>query len=243
MLSAVRAYRHRKIRKLAKLTNSVVLTGPFKGTKYPDSCLLPYASSGGILSKLLGCYEAECHRFIEQACGRTYSQVVNIGAGEGYYAVGLARRMPNVPVVAFEADAANRQLCATVAAENGVADQIRILGECTANALDEILEAGALIICDCEGAEVDILRGDIVKNLETADMLVELHDFVDPTVSRIIVDRFSQSHTIELVATSPRDAANYPFVSQLNTEDQELFLVEKRPGRMEWAFMTAGRHK
>jgi len=83
MLSAVRAYRHRKIRRLAKLTNSVVLTGPFKGTKYPDNCLLPYASSGGILAKLLGCYEAECHPFIEQACGRTYSQIVNIGAGEG----------------------------------------------------------------------------------------------------------------------------------------------------------------
>jgi hypothetical protein len=236
---ALRAYRNRKMLKLAKLTNSVVLTGPFKGTKYPESCLLPFASSGGILAKLLGCYEAECHPFIEAACGQTYSQVINIGAGEGYYAVGLARRMPNVPIIAFEADASNRELCAALAAENGAAKQIRILGTCTPEALHNILETEALIICDCEGAEAEILRGDIAVNLLTADILVELHDFIVPGVSRTIVNRFSRSHKIEIVASSPRDPAEYPFVSKLNAEDQELFLVEKRPCRMEWAFMAA----
>lgn len=239
MVSALRTYRHRKIRKLAKLTNSVVLTGPFAGTKYPESCLLPFASSGGILAKLLGCYEAECHPFIEAACGRAYSQVINIGAGEGYYAVGIARRMPNVSVIAFEADASNRELCAAVAAENGVSKQLRILGACTAEALHNILEPGALIICDCEGAEAEILRSDIAVNLLSADILVEFHDFIVPDVSRAIVNRFSPSHTIEIVASSQRDPAGYPFVSNLNAKDQELFLVEKRPCQMEWAFMEA----
>ena len=65
---------------------------------------------------------------------------VNLGASEGCYAVGFARRMPNVPVVAFEADASNRELCAVVAAENGVAHQVRILGECTAKTLNNIFE-------------------------------------------------------------------------------------------------------
>jgi len=110
---------------------------------------------------------------------------------------------------------------------------------CTADALHNILEPDALIICDCEGAEAEILRGDIVVNLLSADILVELHDFIVPDVSRTIVNRFSPSHTIEIVASSPRDPAEYPFVSKLNANDRELFLVEKRPCQMEWAFMAA----
>ena len=241
VVSALRSYRHRKVRNLAKLTHFIVLTGPFKGTKYPQNCLLPYASSGSILPKLLGCYEAECHPFIEEACGRTYSQVINIGAGEGYYAVGLARRMPTVPVIAFEANAINRELCASVAAENDAAEQIRILNACTSELLHCVLEARALIVCDCEGAEADILRGDVAVNLLNADILVELHDFIVPDISKIIIDRFSGSHTIEIVASSPRDPADYPFVSTFSARDRELFLLEKRPCRMEWAFMRAAR--
>jgi hypothetical protein len=44
---------------------------------------------------------------------------------------------------------------------------------------------------DCKGAEVDILRPDVVPGLESACLLVELHDCMRPGVSRMMVDRFA----------------------------------------------------
>jgi hypothetical protein len=41
-----------------------------------------------------GCYEHELHGEIEQLVTRGFDAVLNIGCGEGYYAIGLARRMP-----------------------------------------------------------------------------------------------------------------------------------------------------
>ena len=46
--------------------------------------------------------------------------IVNVGAGEGYYAVGLARRAAGAQVVAFEIDPLRRLWCRKMAGANGV---------------------------------------------------------------------------------------------------------------------------
>ena len=74
-----------------------VLYGPFKGMTYPDS-----TSIGSVwLPKMLGIYESELHDILEEICSKNYSTIINIGAGEGYYAVGLALRIPTSMIYAF----------------------------------------------------------------------------------------------------------------------------------------------
>jgi trans-aconitate methyltransferase len=51
---------------------------------------------------LLGCYEQPLQPFIEQAIEAQYSTILNIGCAEGYYAVGMARRMPQTRVMAWQ---------------------------------------------------------------------------------------------------------------------------------------------
>ena len=43
---------------------------------------------------------------------------------------------------------------------------------------------------DCEGGEVDLLQPDLAPNLRYSDVLVELHDFLNPTISETILSRF-----------------------------------------------------
>src|SRR5262245_4204461 len=82
---------------VASQTNFVVPYGPFLGLR----CI--NASTGStIVPRLLGSYEAELHDTIEKLAGRDYRRVVNIGCGEGYYAVGLARRLPSARVFALD---------------------------------------------------------------------------------------------------------------------------------------------
>ena len=60
------------------------------------------------IPKLLGIYERELAPYIERAVAWQPRLVVELGAAEGYYAVGMARRLPRAHVVAFEMVAENR---------------------------------------------------------------------------------------------------------------------------------------
>ncbi len=75
-----------------------VLSGPFQGLRYLCSWDNSFFSQ-----KILGTYEKELHGLIELICTEAYDLVVDVGAAEGFYACGLAYRMPQARVIAYEA--------------------------------------------------------------------------------------------------------------------------------------------
>src|SRR5947209_6694984 len=81
-------------------TNGCVNDGPFAGTRYIHG-----AVGSAYVPKLLGIYERELNARIEHACALKFPLIVDIGAAEGYYAIGLARRNPQARVLAFEMEA------------------------------------------------------------------------------------------------------------------------------------------
>jgi hypothetical protein len=217
---ALRRWRHaqgaRRSRRVAAVTRRFVawhgLTvsgGPFTGLVYPDQTALSLAP------KLLGIYERELHGAIEAAILAAPPVVVNVGAADGYYAVGLARRLPDVTVIAYEADAGQRELCRRVAAANGVTLDIR------GAAGRGDLAGAALVVMDCEGCERALLEPPLAGTI-----IAELHDFLDPGIGEEIARRFAATHDVQLVPTAPQPPAN------------ELLLSEYRPGPMRWAVMT-----
>src|SRR5262249_28235334 len=104
--------------------------GPFAGTKPLPSPVFPPLPSGS----LLGTAELELHGAIEELVERSYRTVLNLGAADGYYAVGLARRLPSARVVAFETVGELRDIAARSAAANRVADRVHVTGHCDAAA-------------------------------------------------------------------------------------------------------------
>ena len=60
---------------------------------------------------------------------RRYDALINIGAAEGCYAVGLARLMPGTEVVACDYDASAQAVCRELTEKNGVADRVVVSGE------------------------------------------------------------------------------------------------------------------
>src|SRR6266542_3465459 len=164
-------------KKISAKKELVVQSGPFRGMRY----LSQLTSADTLLShtvvpKLLGSYEAELHDALMRVCERQYRQIINIGCAEGYYAVGLALRLPDIQVFAFDMDSTNRAFCGEMARINGVAGRIFIRGECTRKELATLAAPGnSLIVCDCEGCELDLLRPDVTPGLLTCDVIVELH--------------------------------------------------------------------
>lgn len=228
------ARRRRRVAAAARAGHgSLVQAGPFEGMRY-----LRQASWGEeLVPKLLGCYEAELHEHLESLLRGGYDRVVNVGCAEGYYAVGLARRLPGAQVSAFDTDPRAQYLCRRLAARNDVEDRVHVGGECTPSMLDELVVGRTLVVVDCEGCELALLRPDLAPGLRRADLLVELHDFVDPSISTTIVGRFP-GHDLTLVDAVDRDPARYALPG-LSAAEQADALSEHRPGGMQWAVLRA----
>jgi hypothetical protein len=207
------AWRSRRVatvtRRFVAWHGLTVSGGPFAGLTYPDREPL------SLVPKLLGIYERELHPAIEAAIAAQPNVIVNVGAADGYYAVGLARRCPEARVVAYEADAGQRELCRRVAAANGVNVEIR------GAAGPGDLAGAALVVMDCEGCERALLAPPVA-----ATVIVELHDFLDPGVGEAIAERFAPTHDVEIVPSGPQPPHS------------ELALSEYRPGPMRWAVLT-----
>lgn len=221
-------------RKIISRRGPVVLSGPFQGMRYLEK------SVGSVLNpKLVGCYEAELHPFFEKVIASNYDRVVDIGCAEGYYAVGLLLRMKACRCIAFDLDPKAQQFCREMAQLNDVSERLTILGCCTAELLQRAIRPRTFILSDCEGAELDLLNPLKTPGLSACDLLIELHDFIRPGLSEMLLKRFAQSHHLHLVSQVDRDADLYPQVSFLSREDRRRAVHEFRPARMKWAVLTS----
>jgi hypothetical protein len=225
-------------------TGGRVATGPFEGMELPALDYVLTSLHSAYYPKLLGIYELELHDSVDEMIALNPSRIVNIGAGEGYYAVGLAKRLPTASVVAFEADERAHPALAKVADRNGVRRRVDVRGACDPKLLTAAL-AGAgrtAVVCDVEGYEDVLLDPAAVPGLEKCWILVELHEAAANGVTSRLKDRFSATHTIAEIPERKRTRADYPYstlFTKLLPEYYVTFVVrEHRKERMTWLWMT-----
>ena len=70
--------------------------------------------------ELIGCYEQPLHSHIQEAIEANYESIINIGCAEGYYAVGMARKLNETKTYAYDINGNAQQACMQLADENGV---------------------------------------------------------------------------------------------------------------------------
>ena len=217
-----------------RLTEARVAGGPFVGMRY-------VADTGGIpvAPRLMGTYEMELEGLIVRLLRSRYKRLVNVGAGDGFYAVGFLMRNPELGAVAFETEAHRRSIIADLAALNGVVDRLTIHGACTHAALSAAVSAAVrtLVFCDIEGAEKQLLDPGKVRLLRFADILAEVHDFVDPEITQVLRQRFEVTHTIHTIESRDRVVSDLP----VPWRHKRLLplLSERRPCPLEWLWMEA----
>ena len=213
-------------------------SGPFKGMRYPPEAV---GRTNTLGMKLLGIYEVELSDVFEEILRADFSKVVDIGAGEGFYAVGLALKKPESAVYAFETDAGQRRVCRRIASHNGVLGRIQIAGSCNVARLSELSheigDARTLVVCDCEGCELQLLQPAVVPFLKRASLLVELHPSVDPRIPSVIQDRFRASHSLTLIQAASQPV--FPELSDIPASDLSLLASERRGGEVpQWAYLS-----
>jgi hypothetical protein len=228
--------RSQLVRGLLAVTQGRVQSGPFRGTQYLRD---GHAESG---PKILGTYEAEFGSVVEEIVAGGYAHAVNIGAAEGYYAVGLLSRMAGLRVTAFEALDDERRRMAELAKLNGVEGRLAAHGICDAALLQGSIRDGerTLVLMDIEGGERDVLDPVRIPALRGCDILVELHDCYYPGISDQLRARFESSHHITAVSARPRAGDELPQVPGMSPRQVRFLANELRPAGMGWFWMRAG---
>ena len=236
----IRTQAKKKMQKKLSLNGDLkVLYGPFKGLIYPK-----IDSVGSVfLPKILGTYESELHHTLEKICETGYKTIIDIGAGEGYYAIGLLTRIPESVVFAFESNQQGQDLCKEMAKANHIEDRLTIYGECDVSRLKQLAneKKKGLILCDCEGCELDLLLPEKIPQLKYFDILAELHDHscVGPTVTQIFHSRFCSTHTVEGINLRHRKPTQHIDFKGISPIEQSQILSERRKYSVGWVFLKA----
>lgn len=194
-------------RQVFRHAGGAIISGPFKGMKFGEKPLsLPIVA---------GTYELELHEVFRQLADRHFTRIINIGAAEGYYAVGAALWQPRCQVTAYEANPIYHDSIRHLAQSNNVFSRVGIKGSCQLSDLralgDDLI--GSFIIVDVEGYEKELLDSQEVPALKKATILVEVHDNFVAGCDEAIRRRFEPSHAISSFKSRPRHPWEYPIKS------------------------------
>jgi hypothetical protein len=220
-------------RQLIDAVGPRVQFGPFAGTLLAESTSW---QDGDIVPKILGCYEEELHNSMQKAIERRPEVVINIGCAEGYYATGLARRLPDAYVYAFDTDSKARAACLSAARQNGVGERIDVRAECRAEDLIALVSGRrrVFVVCDCEGGEHELFNMHTLEFLSNTDLIIECHDFYVRDIRTTLSRKFSSSHDVDGIREGARDPAMFSLLRSLGTLERWLAVCEFRPEVMYW---------
>ncbi len=220
----------------SKSKNCMVMHGPFKRMKYPE--LKAFGST--LFPKLLGSYEKELQPLIETLCLAAYSEIVNIGCAEGYYAVGLAQRIKHAKVFAYDLNREALAACANMAQINGVKERLITGMCCDINTIKSIpFSQRALIVSDCEGDEKNLFADEIASLLSNHDMLIEIHG---NEIAQLLKSRFQSTHSIMFIPCiddlTKAKTYSFPELDGYKLAERMILLAELRQNSIGWFFMT-----
>ncbi|MGB7430894.1 MAG: hypothetical protein WA921_00305 [Ahrensia sp.] len=234
-------YRKRAAKKVYAAMNNTVKYGPFAGLKFSGGS---HISDTSLALKALGLYETEVvdHLLSLTTC----DALINLGAGDGYFPVAMARAGYINKALAFEMNEEGRRAIAANAALNGVAEQIAIHGAADANLTATLAALGVepaktMVLCDIEGAEYDVLDQALIDGLAAAHFVIELHPFMvadGEARESAMAARFSATHDVSIIKAQPRDWRDLEEVEALHDLERALVTSEGRKLLARWMIAT-----
>ncbi|MGZ8182613.1 MAG: hypothetical protein ACXWT1_11675 [Methylobacter sp.] len=216
-----------------------VLSGPFVGMFYFNDVVW-----GAITPKWLGSYEEELHEVMAQEIlTANYNAILDVGAAEGYYAVGLARACPNALVYSFDIAPYARKLQRRLAELNHVRN-LRIGKRCTHREINRLVTGRCLIIADIEGFEYELLDPEKANLMKYCDLLVEVHGFNGLSAEQVqqeLCQRFASTHRQSIISSRERSATDYERICGGRVDLWKLgrALEEYRGTQQNWFWLKA----
>lgn len=162
-----------------------ILAGPFAGVKYKKEIInTGYAGDTELTQKIFGLYEQEILDFIQVSC---FDTLIDIGAGGGYYGIGLLAKEKISKAFFYEIDDYRSSHISINAGINNIqGDKIFLRKSANASAILNDIDnnneqiSKTLIICDIEGWECELFTESFLKNLKqkNVSIILEYHPHI-----------------------------------------------------------------
>ena len=225
----IRRFRQEVWSTLSKAHNHKVAYGPFKGMSLPKNLWW----GDDRITQTLGIYEEHVLKQLIENRNQGATKLIDIGAADGYFAIGMTFSKIYQTCIAFEISEEGRKRISENAKSNRCEDCIEIHGEADLESLTEALSGPetSTVLIDIEGCEYDLLNDKMLKLLSDSFVICELHNnLIDDGLARerALLQRASKYFNTSLIK---RETYNPNAFSELNHLDDTHRLIAVSEGR------------
>lgn len=222
-------------RKVYEYYSGKIAYGVFKGLEINNKS--DWSGTKDIGPKVFGLYENQILKWIGQ---KKFDLLIDIGAADGYYALGMLYSNIASTAVTFEISFKDREICKASAITNGVLDKIIIKGEATSSEIIQVIKGHnhGLIIMDIEGGEYDLITREVLEAARNYYVVIEIHEVKNEEVKSSMLKLCQEFHNIEKLTGLERDFPTDKFIEQLTDNERALLVSEGRPYAMSWVALS-----
>ena len=236
--------RQRVLDHLQGLYGGQVQYGLFKGMELGGEV---WWSKYDLSTKILGVYEEHVLARIGEFYSASSAPFIDIGAADGYFAVGVAKSLPAAKVFAFEISDRGRSVLQNNAQLNECSSAIAVGDEATYEALANIISMhqSALVLIDIEGDEYQLLDSEMLSLLSSSTVIVELHPrkVADGWhLQQKLMQDAAKFFETEILVRETYNPNMFEELSEFSDEDRLLAFSEGRKAVGLWLILTPKAH-
>lgn len=236
--------RERKRRVSIELYNLLcgsVKYGPFKNMKLESTT---WWSSLDLGSMCLGEYEKELLiELTTSTKGRDNLTFIDIGAADGYYAVGMLFGKYVAKSICFEISEKGRDSIKKNWEKNNSLGQLLIYGDVFEDFDSNTKEldlSHCIILIDIEGLEFDFLSDNRLKIFSGATIFIEIHHWVSNFLSKyenllMLCDKY---FNIDIIQPLQKNTDLFEELREFTDDNRYLIFSESRPSQMRFLKLT-----
>ena len=228
---------------ICNLLDWTIKYGPFKGIKIEKDKWWGNLDSA---SQCLGLYELEILNYLKKYKfdkNKKFDTFIDIGAADGYYAIGMLYSGLTSQSVCFEISPKGREVIQKNWENNGSKGKLKIYGKATPKKilnLSDTLFENTLILIDIEGNEFDLLDKDVLYKIKNCIIIIEIHNWINDFNLKYekFLNMAYKNFDISVFKHAQRNINKFSFLRDFTDDNRYLAISERRPCLMRFIKLT-----
>ena len=229
-----------------KVLNKIILEhgyqvayGAFKGMKLSKNI---YWNKNDLITHILGVYEKHVLKKIIEFSKKGNYPFIDIGAADGYFAIGMAFSEIFKKIYAFEIDERGRKSLNRNIGNNLCKDKVVVDIEANFETLKEIVDKNksAVILIDIEGSEFDLLDNKLLKLLSNCYIVCELHPALSANgfeKQNMLINNAKAFFDVSIIQRESYCPNKFSELNEFTDEERLIAFGEGRENNMNWLIL------
>lgn len=223
--------RSRVSKELFEYCNGTIKYGPFKGLKLTSNT---WWGGNDLGSMCFGLYENELLEFLHSESLVKRDTFVDIGAADGYYAIGLLKSKRIKKALCFEITSEGRNTIEQNWNINEQPGEIEIKGDVFKDfksSINNINLKKSIVLIDIEGAEFSFLENEVLRTLRDTVIAIEIHNWIPNFIELYsgFLKNANEFFDIEILDRKERNTFLFEELRSLTDDNRLLLTSEARP--------------